>query len=63
MESATPDESFVSNPNNTYYEFRNYLQPLNSGGGKLSGDLKIVSDSTEALSVWRNEDTITQDNP
>ena len=58
MESATPDESFVSNPNNTYYEFRNYLQPLNSGGGKLSGDLKIVSDSTEALSVWRNEDPI-----
>jgi hypothetical protein len=63
MESATPDEAFVSNPANSYYEFRNYLQPLNSGGGKLSGDLKIVSDSTEALSVWRNEDTITQDNP
>ncbi len=63
MESATPDEAFASNPTNTYYEFRNYLQPLNSGGGKLSGDLKIVSDSTEALSVWRNEDTITQENP
>lgn len=59
MESATPDEAFISNPNDTYYEFRNYLQPLNSGGGKLSGDLKIVSDSTEALSVWRNEDPIT----
>ena len=59
MESATPDEAFASNPNNTYYEFRNYLQPLNSGGGKLSGDLKIVSDSTEALSVWRNQDPIT----
>jgi len=64
MESATPDEAFSSNPVNTYYEFRNYLQPLNSGGGELSGDLKIVSDSTQALSVWRNEDPIkTPANP
>lgn len=63
MESATPDTEFRTNPSNTYYEFRNYLQPLNSGGGTLSGDLKIVSDSNQAFSVWRNEDPVNTQNP
>lgn len=54
--SATPDVEFVNSPNNTFYQFRNYLQPLNSSGGDLSGDLKIVSDSVKALSVWRDEE-------
>ena len=56
--SATPDVEFVNNPTKTFYQFRNYLQPLNSSGGTLSGDLKIVSDSTKALSVWRDEEDI-----
>lgn len=63
LESATPDTEFRTNAAGTHYQFRNYLQPLNSGGGTLSGDLKIVSDSNQALSVWRNEDEITNSNP
>jgi hypothetical protein len=60
LASATPEVEFLNNPANTHYEFRNYLQPLNSSGGKLSGDLKIVSDSTSALSVWRIEDDFAE---
>ena len=55
LASATPDTEFSNNNDSSYYEFRNYLQPLNSSGGKLSGDLKIVSDSVSALSVWRED--------
>lgn len=62
LESDTPEEPFTNNSPGTFYQFRNYLQPLNSGGGMLSGDLKIVSDSTEALSVWKNEDAIGASN-
>jgi hypothetical protein len=58
LASATPDTEFSNNNDSTYYEFRNYLQPLNSSGGKLSGDLKIVSDSVSALSVWREDEDL-----
>ena len=54
-DSATPEEEFVKNPAGTGYEFRNYLQPINTGGGKISGHIKIVYDDESAFSVWTSE--------
>jgi len=54
-DSATPEEEFVKNPSGTGYEFRNYLQPINTGGGKISGPIKIVYDDESTFSVWKSE--------
>lgn len=58
LESATPEETFVKNPTGTGYQFRNYLQPINTGGGDISGPLRIVVDDESAFSVWTTEKDI-----
>ena len=60
LDSDTPEENIQ--PSGTY-EFYSYTKTLEKTGGELSGDLKIVSDSPTALEVYKNEETVSNDNP
>lgn len=54
-ESNTPEESILSGFD---YRLQTYGATLEKTGGTVSGDLKVVSNSDGAFSVWRNTEDI-----
>lgn len=59
-DSNTPVENITAG---FQYNIYTYTGTLEKTGGTVEGDLKVVSDSTTALEVYKNEDPITLDNP
>ena len=60
-ESNTPEESILTD---FTYQLQTYGSTLEKTGGTVTGDVKVVSDSNSAFSVWRNtEDIQFEDNP
>lgn len=53
LDSNTPEENVVAG---LPYQLYSYGKTLEKTGGKISGDLKVVSDSENAFEVWRTED-------
>jgi len=54
LDSDTPEENI--GPGLTY-QLYSYGRTLEKTGGKINGDLKIVSDSETAFEVWRTEES------
>ena len=60
VDSDTPDTTVASQ---IPYTFRSFVKAYEASGGYIRGDVKILSDSTEALTIWRNEDPVSLTNP
>ena len=54
LDSNTPEENIGAG---MAYQLYSYGRTLEKTGGKISGDLKVVSDSETAFEVWRTEES------